>query len=186
MLHIEPLAQLVMAILAVQYAGMVYYCVDRSAPEERKAVMKGVVQPDLLLVDQPQMFALALPQLEITPLIEDALASLAHSPLFLDVGPEGNIDDVSHLIFTSGATGTPKGVILSHRAVMSSLYQPLHLPISQRVLYSANETFDCATLQLWSAWIHGATIITPSRRAVADPQQMQQLIARYQLDNIFL
>lgn len=186
MLHIEPLAQLVMAILAVQYAGMVYYCVDRSAPEERKAVMKGVVQPDLLLVDQPQMFALALPQLEITPLIEDALKSLAHPPLFLDVGPEGNIKDVSHLIFTSGTTGTPKGVILSHRAVMSSLYQPLHLPISQRVLYSANETFDCATLQLWSAWIHGATIITPARRAVADPQQMQQLIARYQPDNIFL
>ncbi|MFS1563212.1 MAG: AMP-binding protein [Candidatus Arsenophonus phytopathogenicus] len=52
MLHIEPLAQLVLAILAVQYAGMIYYCIDRSAPEERKAVMKGVVQPDLLLVDQ--------------------------------------------------------------------------------------------------------------------------------------
>lgn len=83
MLHIEPLAQLVIAILAVQYAGMIYYCIYRSAPDERKAVMKGVVQPDLLLVDQLQMFALALPQLDISLLLVEAQTSLfdAISPL---------------------------------------------------------------------------------------------------------
>lgn len=186
MLHIEPLAQLVIAILAVQYAGMIYYCIDHSAPEERKAVMKGVVQPDLLLVDQPQMFALALPQLEISLLLEEAQASLLDAISPLNQRPKGSVEDLSHLIFTSGTTGTPKGVALSHRSVMSTLYQPLHLPVSQRVLYSANETFDCATLQLWSAWIHGATVITPERKAITDPQRMQQLIVNYQPDNIFL
>ncbi|WP_032115772.1 alpha/beta fold hydrolase [Candidatus Arsenophonus nilaparvatae] len=186
MLHIEPLAQLVIAILAVQYAGMIYYCIDRSAPEERKAVMKGVVQPDLLLVDQPQMFALALPQLEISLLLEEAQTSLFDAISPLSQRPKGSVEDLSHLIFTSGTTGTPKGVALSHQSVMSTLYQPRHLPVSQRVLYSANETFDCATLQLWSAWIHGATVITPERKAIADPQRMQKLIENYQPDNIFL
>ncbi|QLK88032.1 hypothetical protein E3U36_07950 [Arsenophonus endosymbiont of Aphis craccivora] len=100
--------------------------------------------------------------------------------------PKGSVEDLSHIIFTSGTKGTPKGVALSHQSVMSTLYQPRHLPVSQRVLYSANETFDCATLQLWSAWIHGATVITPERKAIADRKRMQKLIDNYQPDNIFL
>ncbi|MFS1539127.1 MAG: hypothetical protein ACL7BU_15945 [Candidatus Phlomobacter fragariae] len=69
---------------------------------------------------------------------------------------------------------------------MSTLSQSLHLSVSQRALYSANETFDCATLQLWSVWIHGVTVITPERKTIADPQRMQKLIVDYQPDNIFL
>lgn len=50
----------------------------------------------------------------------DEVARAGAGDALPDVGPAGP-EDIATLIFTSGTTGTPKGVRLSHRAIVSSL-----------------------------------------------------------------
>jgi acyl-CoA ligase (AMP-forming) (exosortase A-associated) len=79
--------------------------------------------------------------------------------------PEGHrvIDlDMVSLIYTSGSTGDPKGVILSHRNVVSgakSVAQYLKNSPSDRILAVLPLSFDYGMSQLTTAFLVGATVV---------------------------
>src|SRR6185437_9993479 len=58
------------------------------------------------------------------PPVQDSRATLWHEALAADLRPPpltARPDDLCVLAFTSGTTGVPKGVMHSHRTVMSTL-----------------------------------------------------------------
>lgn len=180
-INFQSLTDTVVAIIATQYLGIAFTCVDNSAPEQRKLEIISLLSPVILLGDdiggdsKYQQPIMRLPSLH--NLIE---RSLPIKPLAL--APKC----VSQYIFTSGTTGTPKGVALSHRALISTIINSTKIPVSERILYSANEAFDAATLQLWSALLHGRTLIIPKRGTIANPDSLAALIATHKVDNLFL
>ncbi|RDW58708.1 hypothetical protein BP6252_13184 [Coleophoma cylindrospora] len=69
------------------------------------------------------------------------------------------------VVFTSGSTGIPKGIILEHRAVCSSARAhgaAMRFSNESRVLQFAAYTFDVAVGETFTTLIHGGTVCVPS------------------------
>jgi long-chain acyl-CoA synthetase len=109
--------QWVMAFFGVVRAGAVAVPLDvRSAPDFVSRVSR-LTEPSLALAsrrsDTTPIGEVPVAHLED---LDQRVAGCPREPAPVDVGP----DDLAEIMFTSGTTGDPKGVMLTHRNVVSN------------------------------------------------------------------
>ena len=70
----------------------------------------------------------------------------------------------AYIMYTSGTTGLPKGVVLSHKAVIQSLLaHDEHVPQFERFLQFASPTFDVSIFEIFFPLFRGATVVCCDR-----------------------
>jgi amino acid adenylation domain-containing protein len=88
--------------------------------------------------------------------------------------PINSPDAIAYLLFTSGSTGIPKGVMVSNRNVTSYLdYMVSRYDISERDRMSQmfDLTFDLSVFDMFMAWERGACVCCPPRKALIKPDR---------------
>ena len=160
---------MVAAMLAILRCGAAFVPFDPGYPAERLEFMfrdtdvKVLVTQGHLLDDLPKHSAKTLLLEEIT----DAAPSVKP--------PMGKPDSPAYIMYTSGSTGEPKGVVVPHRAVTRLVRDQNYLPFGPDLtfLQLSNISFDASTLELWGALLNGAKL-------VLQPQQkptLQEIIS---------
>ncbi|MGW7005236.1 Pls/PosA family non-ribosomal peptide synthetase [Streptomyces sp. NPDC054933] len=147
-------AELYVAILAILCAGAAYVPVDADDPDERteiiwsEAGVRAVVGAELS-VHCP------------------GVAAPGRRPRRPSPG------DDAWIIFTSGTTGRPKGVAVTHRSAAAfvdaeaRLFLPSEpLGPGDRVLAGLSVGFDASCEEMWLAWRHGACLVPAPRSLV--------------------
>ena len=148
----------VTALLAILKAGGAYVPLDPAYPPERLAYMARDSAVRLVLA-QPEL-ADRVPRgaAEVVPL-GAALAEAAGEDageLESGAGP----DTLAYVLYTSGSTGQPKGVMAPHRAVVRLVRNSGFLDFSpgQVFLGFAPVAFDASTLELWGPLLNGGAL----------------------------
>ena len=167
--------------LAALFAGATYVPLNPTFPPEKTAAMLAAADVDALIVDST-----CLPQLA-------SIGDLSTLPVLVPESDPGEIagvsarilgkseldctaplaqlppltpDDIAYLLFTSGSTGAPKGVPVTHgNAVyfMDLMSRRYDIQPHDRFSQTFDQTFDLSVFDLFLAWSNGACVygITP-------------------------
>lgn len=182
-LSMERSPDAIAAILGILKAGAAYVPLDPGQPVER---LQDVVRTSGALVvicagtagswrDLPAVSCLDL-------LTTDAPAHSA-SPVRHGARPQ----DLAYVIHTSGSTGVPKAVGVSHQAVQKLLCGASCLPVGagQAIMQVAPLAFDASVFEIFSALLHGGRLVLFEERLV-DIQAIAALVRRQRIDVLHL
>lgn len=188
-------------------AGAVYVPLDPEAPVERIAYIVDNADIGVLLTVQAKTTALAQ--------VAEKAESL-RSIVFLDARPdtpdsgldgltilEGadveshpgakppvrSIDlDLALMLYTSGSTGAPKGVMLSHLNVMTFVrwaVDEFAVTAEDRLSQFAPLHFDLSTFDLYGAALAGATVYLAPRTTSMFPMEIRRFIERNEISVVY-
>jgi non-ribosomal peptide synthetase component F len=165
--------------LAALFSGAAFVPLNQKFPVERTRAMARRALLDAIVVDRasaPQLAAV-LEGLDPRPLViapePDVAASLAAAGVAvvggealdarapLDALPPVLADDVAYLLFTSGTTGEPKGVGVTHANVLhyvDVMSERFRMTAADRCSQTFDQTFDLAVHDLFMAWNAGASV----------------------------
>jgi amino acid adenylation domain-containing protein len=151
---------LIVAVLGVLKAGAGYVPFDASLPAERLAFMAQDTGIKILLGACPAVTAAGVASLPY-----DAFPTKAASA----PQPEITGASIAYVMFTSGTTGTPKGVVLPHRSVIRMLCDTdwLRLGPDTVTLHSSAFAFDTSIIDIFAALLHGGTVVIPKDGALS-------------------
>ncbi|MFJ9566859.1 amino acid adenylation domain-containing protein [Streptomyces fuscichromogenes] len=147
---------LVVALTAVLKAGSFYVPLHHAAPLERRQSIHLQARARVLLADTT-MAERGLPQAESVVRVDDP--ELAHWPSH-DPAVSGHRDQLAYVMYTSGSTGAPKGVAVTHQNVLDLVHDSLFTPGDHdRVLLLTPYEFDPSTYSFWYPLLHGGTTV---------------------------
>ncbi|NLG54129.1 MAG: amino acid adenylation domain-containing protein [Rhodococcus sp.] len=170
-------AGLVVALHAIHRAGAAYLPLDRAYPSERLAYMVDSAAPALVVADEPQPYD--VPVLRVDELGTPQDLGADSVPVQL---PAVHPDSAAYLLYTSGSTGLPKGVVVSHRAIVNRLLwmqDRFQLGDGDRVLQKTPSGFDVSVWEFFWAGITGATLVTAIPDGHRDPEYLSSVIERH-------
>jgi amino acid adenylation domain-containing protein/thioester reductase-like protein len=167
-------------VLGVWKAGAAYLPLGLEQPPERLAFMASDAGAKLLI---------ALDGNFVPPALESAVETILRpdreqdrdrkaSPLHI-LRPKisGAPQDLAYIIYTSGTSGMPKGVLIQHDALVNVAYmseETFGLTSEDRVALVATPGFDASLWELSIGLLHGRSIAPVSRALRDDPWALKR------------
>ncbi|WP_081706534.1 non-ribosomal peptide synthetase [Nocardia sp. CNY236] len=176
--------ELVVAMYAVVRAGGAYVPIDPDHPAERIAHIMATAAPAAVLTTSrdttPLETSCTTMDIDRLDLARFDSSPIVDSQRIRPLRP----DHPAYVVFTSGSTGLPKGVAVTHAAVvnqLSWLAREFTLGGHDRVLLKTPATFDLSVWEFWSALLTGGRLIVTPPGAERDPDQLRALLHEHEV-----
>ena len=174
---LEPSLKIVVSLLAIFKVGGVYVPLDPSYPSERLANILAEIQPKLVITQSHLLSDLPITSEHVFCIDKDwqKIQDLPMQNLEHAISPQ----QTAYIVYTSGTTGKPKGVMVSH----SNL---LHYILVAQAKYGFNDqdimpaiarfTFSISFFELLSPLVAGGTLLILERDQILDFKRMAKIL----------
>ncbi|MFF5445635.1 amino acid adenylation domain-containing protein [Streptomyces sp. NPDC012888] len=166
----------IVAVLATLKAGGAYVPLDPDNPPGVTQRTVDAVAPRAMVVESSTATGAMFFDGELFVL--DVMGTTLRTP-DTDPEPAATPSDLAYVMFTSGTTGTPKGVAVEHRAIVNTVtWRNAHYGFGPRdvVLAVPRPSFDSAVEDTFCALTSGARLLLPRRDRITDRRYLTGLI----------
>ena len=146
--------------------------------------------------------------------IRTVLCGLAHTAVFQDVSENLNLigleasaflpseseqdsvamgsgtsdsSGIAYVMYTSGTTGQPKGVVVEHRNVVRLVKNTAYANFEgARILQTGALSFDASTFEIWGALLNGGLLVLAESETVSDGEQLSAMIADKRINTMWM
>ncbi|WP_206856599.1 D-alanine--poly(phosphoribitol) ligase subunit DltA [Candidatus Enterococcus mangumiae] len=172
--------EMVVAFLGASKAGHAYLPIDAQTPKERIEAILRVAEPSMIISLNDWEIETEIPVIH-KDCLHSIITLMVEYPFEQPVKENENF----YLIFTSGTTGEPKGVQISHDNLVSFVDWVLtDFPIKEgeRFLAQAPFSFDLSVFTLYPALVSGGIISPLSKEIVQDFQKLFTVLPQLELN----
>ncbi|NUK35309.1 amino acid adenylation domain-containing protein [Streptomyces lunaelactis] len=156
-------AELVIGLLAVLKAGGAYLPIDPKYPSHRLEYILSEAAPQLILTDADTVGVLPQTATPVLFLGDADLENTEGAADLLDGDRTGALQPqhLAYVMYTSGSSGTPKGVAITHHNVVNGitqLAQRIDAGPGRKALAGTSINFDVSAFEIFTNLCHGGTI----------------------------
>ncbi|WP_309223726.1 non-ribosomal peptide synthetase [Micromonospora sp. CP22] len=177
--------EMIASIYGIARAGAGCVPLDVTYPPERIAAMLDQARPVRVIADRTHAPLVGVP--ESVLVVEDLLApSRAVAPVPL---PRSRPDDLLYVLFTSGSTGVPKAVAMSHAALANlQVWQTAAVSAAAGgvTLQFAPLSFDVSFQEIFTTIGTGGTLQLVDEQRRRDPAQLLRLLDQEAVERVAL
>ncbi|WP_156765890.1 AMP-binding protein, partial [Mycobacterium sp. E342] len=150
-------AQAIVAILAVLKSGAAYVPIDPGLPAARVGFLVADAGPVVVLTTTELRSRLDGHDVAVIDVSDPAIDVEPVTPV-----PGPTSEDIAHIVYTSGTTGIPKGVAVTH-ANVTQLFDSLEIGVrlgpGQVWSQFHSYAFDFSVWEIWGALLHGGRLV---------------------------
>ncbi|MFJ4692439.1 amino acid adenylation domain-containing protein [Streptomyces sp. NPDC088766] len=167
--------------LACALAGAAYLPLDPAYPQAQLQLIVDDARPAVLVTDPGCGQAVTLPEGAAVQVGEAREQARGLTPPAPDgtwrAGPAPEAATLC-VLYTSGTTGRPKGVVLPHRGLARLFGRPDFIPLDATdvVAQLCPLNFDGASYEIWGALTHGAQLVVLDKHLVLSPREMRAVV----------
>jgi tyrocidine synthetase III len=184
----------IVSVLAILKARCVYVPISTQDPLARIAWLLDEIKAEIILTTKK---SIAESGIEPGLLSANNLAGAVDRQLIYadEVKKESFIpnekplhSDIAYVMFTSGSTGNPKGVMVTHRNVLRLVCNTnyINLTSSTRILLTGAPGFDATTFEIWGALLNGGVLALADRDLLLDPELFYRELTRNSINTLWL
>lgn len=178
--------RLIVAQLAVLKAGAAYVPMDPKLPEERQAFMIRDCAARRVLGTGARTMATTDEGFQWIDLagLESSLRDLPTANPAVSLSTPAS----AYVMYTSGSTGVPKGVVVPHHGVLRLVINCDYANFVEQdcIAHCSNPMFDASTLEVWAALLHGATLVVAPQSTVLDVARLSALLIKERVSILWM
>ncbi|KAJ5084947.1 hypothetical protein NUU61_009526 [Penicillium alfredii] len=172
----SPSANWICSLMAILRVGGTYIPLDKKVGTERLAMIAKDSQPQVILTDSTTLFDFTLLHSSAESIDVSSLCGSTAS----SVPNVANPAQAAVIMYTSGSTGVPKGMMISHSAYLHHA-QAFSTTWDVRqgedvILHQSSYAWDMSLYQLLISLCNGGTLVIASASTRGDPVAITDLI----------
>lgn len=176
-LSLHNCLDVLVGILGILKSGGAYLPIDPNYPTERIVAMLEDAKPHILLTNES---------------LKNKFSSLTYNIVLLNKVP--SIEHISweeaicpnqlaYVVYTSGSTGIPKGIMVEHKALSYAALTHQKLQPARLVsLVAGSISFDASLIVITHTLISGGKVCFPKSGLVVDPEQIISLMEKQKVN----
>lgn len=178
----ERSCDLIITTIAIVKAGGVYMPLDTKYPQDRMNQLLDDSGCKLVILQDKYKDAITT---DIKQLI------ISDENVFTDnineIPDTGTSDSLLNIMYTSGSTGNPKGVMITHRNVVRLVRNTNYLDYNEKNVFIqiAAPSFDACTFELWGALLNGGKLCIIKEEDILEPNTLHRRINEMGVNTAF-
>jgi D-alanine--poly(phosphoribitol) ligase subunit 1 len=188
-IYLDKSVECLVSFMGTAYSGNFYTPVDTGMPVMRIEKILETLKPNVIITDKAHIHAVKEFAPSILLLLYEDLMAVPYCTEKIVTVTDKLIDtDILYVLFTSGSTGNPKGVIISHRSVIDYaewVAGIFHISSSDIFGEQAPFYFDNSILDIYQTLRNGATMYIIPQKYFMLPKLLFGYLAEKKISIIF-
>lgn len=175
------------AFLGVLYGNDYYVPLDEEMPSFRVELILQKLEPELIICDEETRELVDDIYKEKAVLFDDIISTKIDEVKLLDVRSRQIDTDPMYIVFTSGSTGIPKGVIANHRSVidyLENLSEVLSLDGDTIFGLQSPLYFDACLKEIYPTLKFGAKMVIIPKSLFMFPIKLVEFMNEYKINTV--